>query len=125
MSREQFCQVVLLPQGAFARFLRADAEARGKLLGRLFDTRRFAEVEKRLAERRRTTEARVREGDATLLADAHRMQQAAGAVHAQLAGSEGRAGRGCGERGPRRRRRRPVPPAAAQCGRRARAVESA
>ncbi|MGV9566782.1 AAA family ATPase [Streptomyces sp. NPDC003480] len=78
MSREQFCQVVLLPQGDFARFLRADAEARGKLLGRLFDTRRFAEVEKRLAERRRATEAEVREGDAELLADAHRMQQAAG-----------------------------------------------
>ncbi|MEU6537244.1 SMC family ATPase [Streptomyces sp. NPDC047000] len=78
MSREQFCQVVLLPQGDFARFLRADAEARGRLLGRLFDTRRFAEVEKRLAERRRTTEARVREGDAALLADAHRMQQEAG-----------------------------------------------
>ncbi|MFJ4623405.1 AAA family ATPase [Streptomyces sp. NPDC088812] len=78
MSREQFCQVVLLPQGDFARFLRADAEARGRLLGRLFDTARFAEVEKRLAERRRTAEARVREGDAALLADAHRMQQAAG-----------------------------------------------
>ncbi|MER5834896.1 SMC family ATPase [Streptomyces sp. NPDC002130] len=77
MSREQFCQVVLLPQGDFARFLRADAEARGKLLGRLFDTRRFADVEKRLAERRRTTEAQVRDGDAELLADAHRMQQAA------------------------------------------------
>ncbi|MEU6774853.1 SMC family ATPase [Streptomyces sp. NPDC046759] len=78
MSREQFCQVVLLPQGDFARFLRADAEARGRLLGRLFDTRRFADVEKRLAERRRATEARVREGDAALLADAHRMQQEAG-----------------------------------------------
>ncbi|MEU6368834.1 SMC family ATPase [Streptomyces sp. NPDC046931] len=78
MSREQFCQVVLLPQGDFARFLRADAEARGKLLGRLFDTRRFAEVERRLAERRRATEAEVRDGDAALLADAHRMQQAAG-----------------------------------------------
>ncbi|MFF6915055.1 AAA family ATPase [Streptomyces sp. NPDC012466] len=78
MSREQFCQVVLLPQGDFARFLRADAEARGKLLGRLFDTRRFADVEKRLAERRRVTEAQVRDGDAELLADAHRMQQAAG-----------------------------------------------
>ncbi|MFC8515276.1 AAA family ATPase [Streptomyces sp. NPDC057257] len=78
MSREQFCQVVLLPQGDFARFLRADAEARGKLLGRLFDTHRFTEVEKRLAERRRAAEAQVREGDAELLADAHRMQQAAG-----------------------------------------------
>ncbi|WP_328556838.1 SMC family ATPase [Streptomyces sp. NBC_00358] len=78
MSREQFCQVVLLPQGDFARFLRADAEARGKLLGRLFDTHRFAEVEKRLAERRRTAEAEVRAGDAALLADAHRMHQEAG-----------------------------------------------
>ncbi|MFE9762929.1 AAA family ATPase [Streptomyces sp. NPDC005808] len=78
MSREQFCQVVLLPQGDFARFLRADAEARGKLLGRLFDTHRFAEVEKRLAERRRAAEAEVRDGDTALLADAHRMQQAAG-----------------------------------------------
>ncbi|MER5450612.1 SMC family ATPase, partial [Streptomyces sp. NPDC002764] len=78
MSREQFCQVVLLPQGDFARFLRADAESRGRLLGRLFDTHRFAEVEKRLAERRRAAEAQVREKDATLLADAHRMQQAAG-----------------------------------------------
>ncbi|MCX4702508.1 SMC family ATPase [Streptomyces sp. NBC_01373] len=80
MSREQFCQVVLLPQGDFARFLRADAEARGRLLGRLFDTHRFAEVEKRLAERRRAAETQVREGDSELLADAHRMQQAAGAA---------------------------------------------
>ncbi|MFJ6571698.1 AAA family ATPase [Streptomyces sp. NPDC091292] len=78
MSKDQFCQVVLLPQGDFARFLRADAEARGKLLGRLFDTRRFAAVEQHLAEQRRRGEATVREGDADLLADAHRMQQAAG-----------------------------------------------
>ncbi|MFG2308104.1 AAA family ATPase [Streptomyces sp. NPDC048566] len=78
MSRDQFCQVVLLPQGDFARFLRADAEARGKLLGRLFDTHRFAAVEARLAERRRATEAQVRSGDAALLADAHRMHQEAG-----------------------------------------------
>ncbi|MGI5452905.1 AAA family ATPase [Streptomyces sp. CA-249302] len=78
MSREQFCQVVLLPQGDFARFLRADAEARGKLLGRLFDTHRFAEVEKRLAERRRAAETQVREGDAELLAHAVRMEQEAG-----------------------------------------------
>ncbi|MFF8959898.1 AAA family ATPase [Streptomyces sp. NPDC014894] len=78
MSRDQFCQVVLLPQGDFARFLRADAEARGRLLGRLFDTRRFAAVEERLAERRRSAEARVRSGDERILALAHRMEQAAG-----------------------------------------------
>ncbi|MFF2412143.1 AAA family ATPase [Streptomyces sp. NPDC058092] len=78
MSRDQFCQVVLLPQGDFARFLRADAEARGKLLGRLFDTRRFAAVEERLAELRRTAEAQVRAGDERILAIAQRIAQAAG-----------------------------------------------
>ncbi|MET9433112.1 AAA family ATPase [Streptomyces sp. NPDC006551] len=78
MSREQFCQVVLLPQGDFARFLRADAESRGKLLGRLFDTRRFAAVEERLADLRRAAEQQVREGDERLLALAHRMAQEAG-----------------------------------------------
>ncbi|MFD6534621.1 AAA family ATPase [Streptomyces sp. NPDC060184] len=80
MSRDQFCQVVLLPQGDFARFLRADAEARGKLLGRLFDTRRFAAVEERLAELRRTAESRVRAGDERVLATAQRLAQAAGSA---------------------------------------------
>ncbi|MET9494332.1 SMC family ATPase [Streptomyces sp. NPDC006552] len=80
MSKDQFCQVVLLPQGDFARFLRADAEARGKLLGRLFDTHRFAAVEQRLADERRGAERQVTAGDAELLADAHRMQQAAGGI---------------------------------------------
>ncbi|MFJ9086072.1 AAA family ATPase [Streptomyces sp. NPDC102384] len=80
MSKDQFCQVVLLPQGDFARFLRADAEARGKLLGRLFDTHRFAAVEQRLAEDRKAAQKQVAAGDSELLADAHRMQQAAGNV---------------------------------------------
>ncbi|WP_420708395.1 AAA family ATPase [Streptomyces sp. ERV7] len=78
MSREQFCQVVLLPQGDFAKFLRSDAEARGRLLGRLFDTGRFAAVEERLAELRRAAEQQVRSGDERLLNLAQRMAQAAG-----------------------------------------------
>ncbi|MFV0131015.1 AAA family ATPase [Streptomyces sp. HMX112] len=92
MSREQFCQVVLLPQGDFARFLRADAEARGRLLGRLFDTRRFAAVEERLAELRRAAEQRVREGDERLLALAHRMAQAAGGAAGDWPAPDGRPG---------------------------------
>ncbi|QIP87674.1 SMC family ATPase [Streptomyces sp. Tu 2975] len=83
MSREQFCQVVLLPQGDFARFLRSDAEARGKLLGRLFDTRRFAAVEDHLAELRRAAEHQVKAGDERLLAVAHRIEQAAGPAAAE------------------------------------------
>ncbi|MFI5739351.1 AAA family ATPase [Streptomyces anulatus] len=85
MSRDQFCQVVLLPQGDFARFLRADAEARGKLLGRLFDTRRFAAVEERLAELRRGAEARVTAADERVLVLAQRIAQAAGPVGAEAA----------------------------------------
>ncbi|MER5962264.1 SMC family ATPase [Streptomyces sp. NPDC002057] len=92
MSREQFCQVVLLPQGDFARFLRADAEARGKLLGRLFDTRRFAAVEERLAELRRAAQQQVEEGDGRLLALAHRMGQAAGGLGVARTAVEGRPG---------------------------------
>ncbi|WP_411097145.1 AAA family ATPase [Streptomyces sp. 020-2-3H-GM] len=85
MSRDQFCQVVLLPQGDFARFLRADAEARGRLLGRLFDTRRFAAVEERLAELRRGAEAKVTAADERVLALAQRTAQAAGPAGAEAA----------------------------------------
>jgi exonuclease SbcC len=53
MTADQFFQVVLLPQGDFARFLRAETEERQKLLERLFDTRRFADVERWFADERR------------------------------------------------------------------------
>ncbi|MEV4633305.1 SMC family ATPase [Rhodococcus coprophilus] len=54
MSAEQFFQVVLLPQGDFAKFLRAGSDERGKLLERLFDTTRFGDVEQWFRERRGT-----------------------------------------------------------------------
>jgi DNA repair protein SbcC/Rad50 len=55
MSAEQFFQVVLLPQGQFARFLHSDAKDRTALLQSLFGTDRFERVEKWLAERRVAT----------------------------------------------------------------------
>ncbi|CAM4487961.1 AAA family ATPase [Nocardia ninae] len=57
MSADQFFQVVLLPQGDFARFLRADNEDREKLLEKLFDTERFGSAEQWLADKRRTSAA--------------------------------------------------------------------
>ena len=63
MSAEQFFQVVLLPQGQFARFLQADADERRALLQRLFRTDRFRAVEDWLAERRRKTASRVQEAE--------------------------------------------------------------
>lgn len=53
LSAEQFCQVVLLPQGDFARFLRAEPEDRGRLLRTLFDVGRFARAEDWLDEQRK------------------------------------------------------------------------
>jgi AAA domain-containing protein len=52
LSAEQFCQVVLLPQGDFARFLRAEPEDRGRLLRTLFDVGRFGRAEEVLADQR-------------------------------------------------------------------------
>ncbi|HTQ90899.1 MAG TPA: SMC family ATPase, partial [Streptosporangiaceae bacterium] len=78
MSADQFFQVVLLPQGEFARFLHADAGDRAKLLQRLFGTDRFRLVEDWLAERRRTTARAVEETEGELRALAARVAQAAG-----------------------------------------------
>jgi exonuclease SbcC len=66
LSAEQFCQVVLLPQGDFARFLRAEPEDRARLLRTLFDVGRFARAEDWLAGERRAAEE-------TLRADRHRI----------------------------------------------------
>lgn len=54
MQLDQFVKVVLLPQGDFAAFLRASADQRGDLLERLFDISRYVEIERWLAQRRRT-----------------------------------------------------------------------
>ena len=56
MTREQFCQVVLLPQGGFARFLHAGSDERDRLLRELFDVGRFADVELWLRDRRQEAE---------------------------------------------------------------------
>ncbi|MCZ2859538.1 AAA family ATPase [Blastococcus sp. VKM Ac-2987] len=55
----QFCQVVLLPQGDFARFLRAEPEHRAELLRTLFDVDRFARAEDWLAEERAAARERT------------------------------------------------------------------
>lgn len=52
MSKDQFFQVVLLPQGEFARFLCAETAERETLLEKLFGTQHFALVEQWFRERR-------------------------------------------------------------------------
>jgi DNA repair protein SbcC/Rad50 len=78
MSAEQFFQVVLLPQGQFAKFLQSEAKDRADLLQRLFGTDRFQAVERWLADRRvraaRAVEAATSEVDQMMA----RVAQAAG-----------------------------------------------
>lgn len=78
MSADQFFQVVLLPQGDFARFLRADTAEREKLLERLFDTRRFAQIEDWFAEARRASAAELRRTHAKISERLARVAEAAG-----------------------------------------------
>ena len=77
MSADQFFQVVLLPQGEFARFLRADTAERGDLLERLFDTERFGRIEDWFAAARRTAGQRLRECDDRIREMAARVAEAA------------------------------------------------
>jgi len=77
MSADQFFQVVLLPQGEFARFLRADTADRGDLLERLFDTRRFGRIEDWFADARRAAGQRLRECDDRIRELAARVAEAA------------------------------------------------
>ncbi|WP_460840641.1 AAA family ATPase, partial [Nocardioides marmoraquaticus] len=53
MTGSQFTQVAMLPQGRFQTFLRASSAERHDVLKRLFRTRRYDDVERWLAERRR------------------------------------------------------------------------
>ncbi|MFE5923581.1 AAA family ATPase [Streptomyces sp. NPDC056468] len=78
LNRQQFCQVVLLPQNDFTKFLRADASERRALLGTLFGTRRFGRIEEFLAERKTATAKRRDEARADVMRIAERIQQAAG-----------------------------------------------
>ncbi|WP_129658041.1 AAA family ATPase [Rothia uropygialis] len=51
LSREQFAQVVMLPQGQFARFLSATSDEREKLLRRLFPVELYSAIRDVLKDR--------------------------------------------------------------------------
>jgi exonuclease SbcC len=66
LNREQFCQVVMLPQGDFQAFLRAGGRDRQRILETLFGTQRFQAVERWLVEHRRVQARRCREQEERL-----------------------------------------------------------
>ncbi len=80
MHLDQFAQVVLLPQGEFAHFLRAKPEERGEVLRKLFDIARFGDVEDYLVRHRRRLHATADEFDQRVHADLARAEEAVCAV---------------------------------------------
>lgn len=48
LDAKQFCQIVMLAQGEFRRFLDADSKTRGIILGKIFDNRMYIDFENRL-----------------------------------------------------------------------------
>jgi DNA repair protein SbcC/Rad50 len=78
MSAEQFFQVVLLPQGEFARFLRSETSERELLLERLFGTERFADVERWFRDARQTCWQAMQEHRQRVRELVARVSQAAG-----------------------------------------------
>ena len=66
LGAQQFAQVVLLPQGEFAAFLRAKADDRADLLRKLFDISRFSDLEQWLVDTRRSVRSAIDAKDAQI-----------------------------------------------------------
>lgn len=66
LTREQFVQTIVLPQGEFAKFLAAGGEERSDLLRSLFGTEHYERVAKHLVEQRRQAQRDIEGARASL-----------------------------------------------------------
>lgn len=65
LDSTQFMHVIMLPQGEFARFLRADSKEKEALLRQIFGTDRFDHVERHLATRHQSLADAVHQDELT------------------------------------------------------------
>lgn len=75
LNANQFCQVILLPQGDFRKLLVAKAEERESILKQLFKTKRFSDFQDRLKDRFNALMKKKREEE-TALASVWDMEKA-------------------------------------------------
>lgn len=78
LDRTQFVQTVVLPQGEFASFLRANPEDRRGLLQKIFGTEVYERVQQRLEELRREAQRATGDARATLTSAAAHLVGAIG-----------------------------------------------
>lgn len=83
LTHAQFTQTVVLPQGEFARFLKADTSERKVVLERIFQTQFYEQIEQSFGELRREAQRDVDSSKAELGANLQRVLEAASASDEQ------------------------------------------
>jgi len=86
LNRAQFTQVVLLPQGQFAKFLQAADDERRVLLSKLFGTQLYDRITAELDRRRSVAVRQRQDGEAAIAAATSAAAEAAGLDAAARAG---------------------------------------
>ena len=74
LTKDQFLQVILLAQNRFQDFLKAGNDERQEVLRTLFGTKRFADIELALIERRKVLEAELGEARAVIVQHARQLE---------------------------------------------------
>ena len=76
LDKNEFLQVVLLAQGRFQAFLEATSEQRLDLLRKLFNTKRFAQIQDALAAKTSDLAAKIKDSKLTLATEVNVLAQA-------------------------------------------------
>lgn len=76
LDKNEFLQVVLLAQGRFQAFLEATSEQRLDLLRKLFNTKRFAQIQDALALKTSELSAKIKDSKSTLATEVNVLAQA-------------------------------------------------
>lgn len=91
LTKSQFLQTVILPQGAFSRFLRASSDERQEILQQIFGTQIFERMQKEFTERARQAETSAEAGSTTIVSKLeifadnwNKLAQSVGSSHSEL-----------------------------------------
>ncbi|MGL5684703.1 MAG: AAA family ATPase, partial [Vagococcus fluvialis] len=74
LNREQFSQIVMLPQGEFRRFLNADSNSKEVVLRKLFNTYFYRDIAQLLKTKKKEEEARFKGLDHSLSAEINQLE---------------------------------------------------
>lgn len=74
LNREQFSQIVMLPQGEFRRFLNADSNSKEVVLRKLFNTYFYRDIAQLLRTKKKEEEAKFKGLDHSLSAEINQLE---------------------------------------------------